>query len=122
MAISYIASPREVGGYCDAHALWAHLAVRDRLLEFTDGADAGANTDAVGTNGDQSSMECDRRFMRAGNHTTVATRVFGGHDRASVRHEHHRVVAVSVRRTRWDALREFHSREQRVGTLLVGHR
>ena len=42
---------------------------------LTDGADAGTDTttDAVGTNGDQSSMECGRRIMRAGHDAAVAT-------------------------------------------------
>ena len=111
-----------MGGYCDAHALWALVDIRDRLLEFTDGADARANTDTVGTNGDRSSMECDCRFMRAGQHTAGATGVCSGDDRTSVRHQHHRVVAVSIGRAHGNALRELHSREQRVGALLVGHR
>ena len=32
-----------MGGYCDAHVLRAHIAVRDRLLEFTDRTESAAS-------------------------------------------------------------------------------
>ena len=114
-----------MGGYCDAHAVWTHVAVRDRLFEFiTDSTDASTDdaADAVGTDGDQSAMERHRRIVRAGQHAAISTAILGGDNRAQLGYGDHRDVAVRLGRTHWNPLRELYFREQRVGPVFVGHR
>ena len=113
-----VARPRDLRRLCDAHALWALVGIRDRLFDVavTDCADRVGTADAIRTAGRRLELDRDGRIMRAGIDAAIAAGLCGRNDRSSIGQRGHRVVAVRIE----NALREFHSREQHLGAVLVG--